>query len=334
VVVPAPELSSIDVAVVTKIGTTGALRKGPTCNALSGSSIFATIGCYIPDSLLRSSQGDTVMEIFSKLLVFIETRSAKLAFAALIISSLLVACAIAIVSVSYDNGWKVNVPQTFKLAFVVAYFIIFVASWFILYLLNSKDASDVYSEARELLKGAWVVTYQEAHGPVSSSVVVPKRATPCFISINPENLKLELVFQVRDNPIFKDDDKQQIRDVGFRYNEEGGYTMFYYYTGQRSVHSNISESIIAEGDPSEITIEIFGRVMFARPGSGKSVVDMSGHWYDLNGNLSRLFALLDMKKVAEIRREDFAPVRLSDVPIHSKYFDADMGEVAFSRLSP
>jgi hypothetical protein len=145
-------------------------------------------------------------------------------------------------------------------------------------------------------------------------------------------MKLELVFQVRNNPIFKDDEKQQIRDVGFRYNEEGGYTMFYYFTGQRYIHSNISESIVAEGDPSEITIEIFGRVIFARPGLGKSVVSMSGHWYDLNGNLSRLFALLDMKKVSEIKGEDFAPMRLSEVPIHSKYFDADMGEVEFSRL--
>jgi hypothetical protein len=277
---------------------------------------------------------DPAMAIFDKLLDFIETRSAKLAFAALIISTLLVACAIGIVSVSYDDGWKINVPQSFKLAFVIAYFIFFVASWFILYLLNSKDATDVYSEVRDLLKGSWVVTYQERHGPVSSSVVVPKRATPCLISINPDNLKLELVFQIRDNPIFKDEDKQQIRDVGFRYNEEGGYTMFYYYTGQRSIHSDISESIVSESDPSEISIEIFGRVTFAKPHLGRSVTDMSGHWYDLNGNLSRLFAFLDMKKIAEIKGQDFAPTRLTDVPIHPKYFDADMGEVDFTRLSP
>ena len=275
------------------------------------------------------------MDIINRLLGFIDTRSAKLAFSALVISTFLVGCAIAIVSVSYDHGWKIEIPQSFKLAFVIAYFIFFVASWFILYLLTSKDASDVYSEVRELLKGAWVVTYQESRGPISTSVVVPKRATPCLISINPENLKLELVFQVRDNPVFKDDEKQQIKDVGFRYNEEGGYTMFYYYTGQRTVHTQISESIVSEGDPSEISVEIFGRVTFAKPGLGTPVVtSMSGHWYDLNGNLGRLFALLDSKKVSEIRGEKFAPVRLSDVPIHPKYFDADMGIVEFSRLSP
>jgi hypothetical protein len=275
------------------------------------------------------------MDTINKLLSFIETRSAKLAFSALIISTLLVACAIAIVSVSYNNGWKIEIPQSFKLAFVIAYFIFFVASWFILYLLTSKDASDVYSEVRELLKGAWVVTYQESHGPVSTSVVVPKRTTACLISINPENLKLELVFQVKDNPVFKDDEKQQIRDVGFRYNEEGGYTMFYYFTGQRTVHSHVSESIISEGDPTEISVEIFGRVTFGKPGLGRPVVTaMSGHWYDLNGNVSRLFALLDMKKVAEIKGTNFEPMRLSDVPVHPKYFDADMGEVAFNRLSP
>jgi hypothetical protein len=105
--------------------------------------------------------------------------------------------------------------------------------------------------------------------------------------INPENLKLELVFEIRDNPIFRDADKQRIRDVGFRYNEEGGYTMLYYYTGQRIINANISESIISDGDPSEIAIEIFGRVTFAKSGAGEKVTSMSGHWYDLNGNISR-----------------------------------------------
>jgi hypothetical protein len=149
--------------------------------------------------------------------------------------------------------------------------------------------------------------------------------------INPENLKLELVFEIRDNPIFRDADKQRIRDVGFRYNEEGGYTMLYYYTGQRIINANISESIISDGDPSEIAIEIFGRVTFAKSGAGEKVTSMSGHWYDLNGNISRLFALLDMKKVAEIRKEQFPAMRLPDVPIHQKYFDADMGGVEFRR---
>jgi hypothetical protein len=272
------------------------------------------------------------MAVFNRLLDFIEARSAKLAIAALIISTLLVGAALSIVSVSYDeNGWKVDVPSSFKLAFVIAYFIIFVASWFILYLLNAKDATDIYSEVRELLKGSWVVTYQESHGPVSSWIVAPRRATSCQILINPENLKLELVFKIKDNPIFSDLDSQRIRDVGFRYNEEGGYTMLYYYTGQRTINANISESIVSDGDRSEIAVEIFGHVTFAKPGTNQTVTSMSGHWYDLNGNINRLFALLDMKKVAEIRREEFSPMRLSDVPIHQKYFDADMGTVEFTR---
>jgi hypothetical protein len=271
------------------------------------------------------------MSILNRLLDFVEARNAKLALAALIISTLLVACALAIVSVSYQNGWKIDVPQSFKLAFVIAYFVIFVASWFILYLLNSKDAADVYSEVRGYLEGAWVVSYQESRGPVSTSIVVPRRASPCQISINPENLKLELVFKIANNPIFQDDERQRIRDVGFRYNEEGGYTMFYYYTGQRAIHSNIAESIISENDPSEIAVEIFGRVTFSKPKSGEHVDTMSGNWYDLNGNISRLFALLDLKKVAEIKGETFSSMRLSDVPFHKKYFDADMGIVEFTR---
>ncbi|QAU46230.1 hypothetical protein [Bradyrhizobium guangzhouense] len=270
-------------------------------------------------------------DILKSVLGLVEARSAKLALSALIISTLLVAGALAIVSVNYDNGWKFEVPPTFKLAFVVAYFVIFVASWFILYLLNSKDAADVYSEVRELLKGGWLVSYRANIGPVSQVVTVPERQTQCQIVINPDNMKLELAFKLKNNPLFRDDEKQQIRDVGFRYNEDGGYTMFYYFTGQRTINSDIAESLVTDGSTDEIPIEIFGRVTFAKPSRGQLVNEMAGRWYDLNGNICRLFALLDMKKVAEIKQEPFERVRLLDVPIHKKYFDADMGEVTFSR---
>jgi hypothetical protein len=274
-------------------------------------------------------------KIIKVILDFIANRPVKLAFGALVITFVLIAGAIAITSVDYQTGqWQIHIHEDYELAFVIAYFIIFIASWFILYLLNSKDATDVYSEVRELLKGGWVVTYEESQGPVSTTVIAPRRTTACMIAINPDNLKLELVFQVKDNPIFRDEERQLIRDVGFRYNEEGGYTMMYYLAGERMLRPEISSLIISEGKSGEIDIEIFGRVQFARPAKGNSVEYMSGHWYDLNGNISRLFALLDMKKVSEITKTAFTPLRLSEVPIHPKYFDADMGEVSFHRINP
>jgi len=61
---------------------------------------------------------------------------------------------------------------------------------------------------------------------------------------------------------------------------------------------------------------------------------MRGRWYDLNGNVSRLFALLDSKAATEIKGEEFKPMRLSQVSIHQqKHFDADMGLIEFSRMT-
>ncbi|HND78802.1 MAG TPA: hypothetical protein PLN79_16060, partial [bacterium] len=66
----------------------------------------------------------------------------------------------------------------------------------------------------------------------------------------------------------------------------------------------------------------------------RSIKNIEGRWFDLNGNSSRLMALLDAKLTANIRKENFQRMRLSEVPIHQKYFDADMGSIEFSRGAP
>lgn len=272
-------------------------------------------------------------ELLAKLLGFIENRNTRQAIAAIAISTLLIGCSIAIVSINYDGGWHLKIPQQFAIAFIVVYLVIFVASWFILYLLNLKDGQDVYSEVRDNLSGMWVVTYDADIGPVSGQVVVPTRAIGCFISVNAEQ-KLELTFRVKDDPIFKDDERAVIRDVAVRYNDSGGYTMFYYYSGERCIKEECEKLILPEeghNRADEVEVEVFGHVQFEKKPKSGRIESMTGHWFDLNGNLSRLFALIDMKVVAQIKQQTFERIRLSQVPIHQKHFDADMGTVSFTR---
>jgi len=230
-----------------------------------------------------------VGDFFKNLLGFIDNKNTRQAVSALIISTALIAGAIAIVSVSYDNGWHLKIPEQFGLAFVVAYVILFIASWFILYLLNLKDGTDVYSEVRDNLSGTWVVTYDADIGPLSQEIVVPTRAVGCEIAVNMEK-KLQLSFRVADNPIFEDDEKELIKDVAIRYNDSNGYTMFYYYNIDRTIKRSIADFILPEDGQNRletVEIEIFARVEFTKAPTGSKITRMTGHWFDLNGNTSR-----------------------------------------------
>jgi hypothetical protein len=259
-------------------------------------------------------------------------KNARLAIASFVISALVIAFAILIVSFSYDDkGFHFSIPNQLSIAFVVAFLIMFIASWFILYLLNAKDNEDIYTEVRKNLRGDWTVTYSANKGPLSGAEVVPTRTTPCTIDVNQEQ-KLIMIYRIHMNPIFVDDEGQVIRDVAVRYNEEGGYTLLYYYKAERGLPASIVSSLIpSETDTSVIEVEIFGHLKFSKPDDQDKVRHIEGHWYDLNGNVSRLFALLDLKTAAAYRKEQFQPMKLSQVPIHQTNFDADMGVVTFTR---
>ena len=133
-------------------------------------------------------------ELLAKLLGFIDNKNTRFAIAAISIATLVIGGSIGITSVSYQDGWHFQVRQEFQVAFLVAYLVLFVTSWFILYLLNLQDGTDVYSEAREKLVGQWVVNYEANLGLKSRQVVVPERIIGCFISVN-ELQKLELAFR-------------------------------------------------------------------------------------------------------------------------------------------
>ena len=269
-------------------------------------------------------------EIPNGLLKLTDNKNARLALAAFVISTLVIAVAILIVSISYDDkGFHFVIPANLSIAYVSGYLILFIGSWFILYLLNARDGIDVYTEVRKSLTGDWTVTYAANKGPVSDREIVPQRAGPAKIDVNQEQ-KLIMVFKIINNPIFADDQNQIIRDVAVRYNDEGGYTLMYYYKGERALQPKIgAESMIDKRD--NIEVEIFGHLTFNKPADGEKVRQIKGHWFDLNGNISRLFGLLDLRTAAAYRQENFAPMRLSEVPIHQSNFDADMGAVNFDR---
>jgi hypothetical protein len=159
-----------------------------------------------------------------------------------------------------------------------------------------------------------------------------KAKTYCRIDINPEK-KLFIKFEDEGGEFFKPG-SPQIREVAIRYGEDAGYTMFYYCKMERQL-SDLTANLIAPSYDgrrvSEIEIEFFGRVSFAKSRSEERITKMVGNWYDLNGNASRLITLLDSKRVADIKGEQFCPVSLDKVPIHQSNFDADMGPVEFRR---
>lgn len=263
-----------------------------------------------------------------------DNKNAKLALSAFIISTLVIAVLLSIFSLRYDAGkLTFAVPDSYATWFGIIYILLFIAGWFILYLLNTKDNTDVYSEVREKLKGGWIVTFEANHGPTSNQAIVPQRVVACKIEINQVE-KLEISFNITKNPMFEDDASSRIKDIGIRYGDDGGYVMFYYYKATRKLQTHIAKDILAENnnaDRDQVEVEVFGRITFDKPTDGGIIDKMTGHWYDLNGNTSRLYAFLDQRTIAEVKKKPFEPMQLSQVPIHERYFDSDMGVVTFTR---
>ena len=128
-----------------------------------------------------------VTDVSGVVLKFTDNRNARLGLSAFVLASLVVLAMMGIPSINYDAdaGLRIALTDNQKLAFVVIFGVLFACSRFILYLLSAKDATDVYSEVREAITGAWVVSYEAAVGPRTHSAR-PKQNTYCKIDINPE----------------------------------------------------------------------------------------------------------------------------------------------------
>lgn len=267
-------------------------------------------------------------KVVSFLTGMLTEKAARLAASALLLSIVMILVAAAIVSGQIYDGhsWHLNIPQEDQKYFLPGFVSTFIAIWFILYIQTEKAITDIYSVIREKMTGMWLVTYAADPGILPGSVNVPERKVSCEIQVDVLG-KLQFVFTILNNPIFENQKDQAIRDVAIRQNDQGGFTIFYYYQTKRELRRDVAE--LLRDKNREIELEIFGRLSFPNPGDKRKVSQMVGNWYDLNGNIMRIFTVVDLKNVADIRKEAFDPIPLSEVPILQKHYDADMGTTVF-----
>lgn len=207
--------------------------------------------------------------------------------------------------------------------------IAFVVIWFFLFMQYSSEADDLYSTLREKLKGTWQVTYDLQGGLSGDPKKVPRPQVLCKIIINPTNKKLEMRFLIPSNhPVWRNDNPQVIRDISLRHDRDDEYVMTYYYSDARHLTNAVSELIepILGRDPSILDIEICATLRFRLENS--AVRSMKGQWFDLNGEITLLGALLD-----EVERGAPTPKALSSVHLTPNNFCARMGELEFEKIA-
>jgi|SRR6185437_4837435 len=255
--------------------------------------------------------------------VFTE-KSARLAFAALVIDLVLAAAIVAtIVGNTYRDHWLTSTQISI---IVVGSIIGFAVIWFILYIQTRNELADIYSIVRKQISGTWQVQY--ATSPTYGNV--RERIVNCDIQEDTVR-KLEMRFTIVQNPIFSPQGPNVVKDIALRMTETG-YKMFYYFETKRSLIKEIVD-LLPGNDPhrAEIEIETLGMVEFDRPlkEDGKVQV-MSGKWYDLNGNMMRLMKLIEMSEQAKLLNKPFTPIAFDDIPVSQIHFDADMGSITFN----
>lgn len=263
-----------------------------------------------------------------------ETKTQKLLLTSILASALLAGLSALAFGFHLDNG-----EQSFTLTYPyndIVVFFLFV-SWLpiflLLYILRTKEAEDLFSYARTQLIGDWTATYDVTNG-IQSPALFTRPAIACGISVNPENQKLEFNFKIRGNPVYEDCD-QIIQRVAIRHDEANQYMLMYYYRGARPLQFEMARYIKsdpANPHPAALPIEIVGILTFKVTSPRKKITEMSGEWYDLNGNITKLHALIDaVRACPEAEREHFSRT-LSDIDIHHGNFSANMGRIEFSRV--
>lgn len=251
-------------------------------------------------------------------------KSAKIAFAALIIDLLLTATAVGLlVGTGYKDHWLTTTEAGIVAGCAIVGFAVI---WFILYLQTREELTDVYTLVRKQISGRWLVKY--ATSPNYGEV--EERFVSCDIQED-TLLKLEMKFTIVQSPIFSPQEPNVVKDIALRLTDSG-YKLFYYFETKRALASNIVE-LLPPNDSrrGEVEIETLGMLEFDRPASKKDKVqEMRGKWYDLNGNMMRLMKLLQMAEEAKLRNIPFDRIAFDEIPVSQIHFDADMGPVTFS----
>jgi hypothetical protein len=264
---------------------------------------------------------DDLIKIVNDLLT---ERSARLAFAALLIDIVMCSFIVALlVGFNYQNNW---LSPTASVAMSAVAAIAFAIIWFILYIQKRKELTDIYSVVREQISGTWQVKYSTSpdYGDVEERIV------NCDIGVDTIE-KLEMKFTIVQSPLFSPQSPNVVKDVALRMTETG-YKLFYYFQIKRPLVQDLVE-LLPKGDlhRAGIEIETLGMLEFDRPPKpSEKVPIMAGKWFDLNGNLMRLMKLIQLKQEAKAKGEPFDLISFDRIPVSQMHFDANMGSVIFT----
>jgi hypothetical protein len=219
-----------------------------------------------------------------------------------------------------------------RIVIFVLFVLSFVIIWFLLYSQFMTEAGDLYSPLRKKLVGNWSVQYELAPGQRVQNQWEALPAIICSVALNPAQ-KLEIRYDVRDNPLFADA-SEIIQVISLTHDSANKYWFSYYYQKSRNVTARLSEMLVNDANDhplTNISIEVFANLQFEDVRAKKTIDTFEGQWFDLNGNLIRLFSLSEEFAKPENRDRKF---RLAEAHVDRDNFVALMGNIRFSRIFP
>jgi hypothetical protein len=275
-----------------------------------------------------------IFSAFSK--EVLSSRSVSLAFVALLISIIIAAVSyltFAMVGVKVDANNKVvdlgDIDVTLRIVVLGVFLFSFVVIWFILYVQYVREADDIYSRLREKLVGDWAVQYELHPGQTTNKIKLGD--TPIAfgeIVVNDNTRKLEIHFNTKPNAVFAGG-KQVIRFIALRHISDDRCSMTYHYKMIVDLSPVISQHLLDDKGThiTELEVEIFAALEFS---DQAPIKNMEGQWFDLNGNLIRLFAAMD--EIIKHQGEDkIFLIKLPEAHITHANFSALMGDLTYTR---
>jgi hypothetical protein len=224
-------------------------------------------------------------------------------------------------------------PGVDAVAFVT-FVLLFFLIWFILHLTTQREGEDIYSVLRDKLVGTYSIYYEIRNGPKKPNLAPTPHQSTAAIGLDEETRKLVLIFNTRNHQIFEDSERQTVDAVSLRRDTATSCTLTYYISGKRHIKKDFGGAVVYGNGPLDaIDIEIFGNLSFSAPRGAKHISSMKGHWFDLNGNLTRLFSLY------EDYRTNFEKGVVPELDFHKAHigshnFSALMGDIEYRRVDP
>jgi hypothetical protein len=262
------------------------------------------------------------------------SKSVSLAVVALILSIVIAGVAFILLSVvsaklSKDPNLQLaaSIPIVIRL-FVLGLFIsAFICIWFLLYMQYNKEAEDIYSILRKKLVGKWNAGYEIYPGQFGDVGFKPNAIAD--IIIDSVTKKLEISFKVQPNPILSDGD-QVVRMVALLDESNNKYMLSYYLKSTYRLNNLVAQHLLNDDSKTSVDkllVEVFAKLSF----ENTDVIDkMTGEWFDLNGNLIKLYALLPE---IEVHRDDEKVFhkKFSEAKVTHANFSALMGTISYTR---